>query len=286
MALRRAMRRAFGHVTSGGRRPDWHVADVCNTVCNVDFDFVKEQPRLLEAPLKTVLCQVRYPAQIGFSEAQVRPIQRRLAGEYPRAEVGQLSEVRLDAVGVTPLGSEHVFHFRDVAASWTVTITRAFLSLETTAYTNFRDFLERWHAILGIVADALDVDRQERIGLRYVNEVPVQGEPTPGVLRTMLRSEVVGIVGAHPATERLLTSMHELRCAEDQGACALRHGLLRQPLSNVYVVDLDLYDEVPGELDVERQAKLLASFNHRAFDLFRWLWLPEQFKKFKPEDPA
>jgi uncharacterized protein (TIGR04255 family) len=259
---------------------------VCNTVCNVDFDFVKEQPRLLESPLKTVICQVRFPAQIGFSESHVRPVQRRLARDYPRAEVAHLSEVRVDAVGVTPLSNEQVFHLRDPVASWTVTITRAFLSLETTAYVDFPDFIRRWYAVMSVVAEELDLDRQERIGLRYINEISVESEPTPEVLRSILRSEVVGIVGAHPATERLITSMNELRFAEDRGACAVRHGLRRESEKTVYVVDLDLYDDVPGELDVDGQAKLLGSFNHRAFQLFQWLVSSEQFERFRPEAPA
>lgn len=255
-------------------------------MCNVDFDFVKEQPQLLQSPLKTVLCQVRFPTQIGFSEDHVRPIQRRLAARYPRAEVGQLAELRVDAVGVTPVSNEPVFHLRDASATWTVTITRSFLSLETTAYIDFLDFLRRWHPVMEIVADELGLDRQERIGLRYINEVAIDGEPTVTLLRSMLKPEVVGIVGANPATERLLSSMHELRFAQDRGICTLRHGVLQQEPGVALVVDLDAYDDTPVELDIERQARLLAMFNHRVFDIFRWVWQPEFFRRFEPKEPT
>lgn len=256
-------------------------------MCNVDFDFVQEQPRLVNTPLKTVLCQARFPAQIGFGETQLRPVQRRLADNYPRAEIAQLNELRLDAVGVTPMNMEQVFHFRDAAGAWTVTITRSFVSLETTAYENFPDFIRRWHFLMSVVADELDLDRQERIGLRYVNQVPLVGEPTAAALSSLLKPEIVGMVGAHPSTERLLSSMQELRFARDRGACTVRHGLIpRDDAASDYVVDLDLYDDQPGELDVDAQARLLAEFNHQAFDLFRWFWQPEQWEAFSPEESS
>ena len=155
---------------------------MCNTMCNVDLDFIKAQPRLESSPLKTVICQVRYPTQLGFSDSRLRPVQRALAASYPRVEVAQLNEVRVDASGITPLATEDVFHLRDDSSTWTIAISRTFLSLETSSYADFPDFLRRWHVIVSVVADELDLERQERIGLRYVNEVPIARQPTASEL--------------------------------------------------------------------------------------------------------
>lgn len=253
-------------------------------VCNVDFDFVQEQPRLRESPLKTVLAQMRFPAQIGFGEGLARPIQRKLASQYPRAEIGTVAEVRLDATGVAPLATEPIFHLRDADGAWTVALSRSFISLETEAYVDFADFIRRWFDIVSVVADHLEIDRQERIGLRYVNELRMQPEPSVDELGALLRPELVGIVGAHPSTQRLRGSMQELRFAVDGGTGVLRHGLIPRERDAAYVVDLDFYDDMPSSLDAAAQARLMGRFNHQMFDLFRWLWKPEQFAKFAPEE--
>ena len=79
-------------------------------------------------------------------------------------------------------------------------------SLETTAYVDFMDFATRWHELLSVIIDVLDITRQDRIGFRYVNQLPVPVEATPDDLRRVVRAELVGAVGAHERTQRLVSS--------------------------------------------------------------------------------
>ena len=110
--------------------------------------------------------------------------------------------------------------------------------------------------------------------------------PQPQNFKDTLNEAAVGMVGQHATTQNLVSSMQELRFAQDQGTCTVRHGLIPRQDDAVYVLDLDLYDDAGVEFDVDLQARLLASFNHRAFELFQWFWTPEQFTKFKPKDPT
>jgi uncharacterized protein (TIGR04255 family) len=238
----------------------------------VDLDFVTRQPVLEHSPLKVVICQMRYPRQIGLGEADVRPVQRALASEYPTARIGRAAELIVTPAGVTPAGEEPVFQFVSADEGWTVTVGAESLSLETTAYIDFTDFLQRWHTIVSAVTEVLDLTRQERIGLRYVNEMPCAAPLTEADIRRMVRQDLVGPLGATARTERLMSSSNELRFLQERGVCTMRHGLV-------------FYDDAGAQLDVNQQIRLLAEFADGAFDLFRWSLDPDQFASFNPQEP-
>lgn len=221
-----------------------------------------------------------------MAEANVRPIQRAFAERYPVSSVGRSAGIVISATGVAPAGeSEPVYQFMSDDRAWTVTLTPDSASLETTAYVDFMDFATRWHELLSVIIDVLDITRQDRIGLRYVNQMPVPVEATPDDLRRVVRAELVGAVGAHERTQRLVSSMHELRFAQDDGVCTLRHGVVPNENSErVYVLDLDFYDDRPRKLVLDQNLQQLAEFNHGAFELFRWAIPEELFASFDPEE--
>jgi uncharacterized protein (TIGR04255 family) len=156
--------------------------------------------------------------------------------------------------------------------------------LETQAYTDFTDFATRWDAVLKVVTDELGVTRQDRIGLRYVNEFPCDPNPTPEAIRSIVREELAGAVGAHERTQRLISSMQESRFAQETGVCTLRHGLISRDDLAAYVLDLDFYDDAPVDFNPDAQIRELAAFNHGAFEVFRWAIPPELFESFDPQE--
>jgi uncharacterized protein (TIGR04255 family) len=261
-------------------------SELCSRLCIVDFDFVKRQPVLENPPLQLVLAQMRFPHQIGLAEADVKPIQRALADIYPIPELGKVAEFSLGPAGASATGElESVFQFRSEKKDWTVTVTRSSISLETSAYLDFTDFIKRWYAAVSVVVEALGISRQERIGLRYVDELECPPRPSRSDLAEIVRDELIGIVGAHERTQHLVGSMQEMRFEQSQGVCTLRHGLIRRDRA-VYVLDFDFYDETPRDLDLEQQVKLLAEFNHSAYELFSWSVSPKLFETFKPQEVA
>jgi uncharacterized protein (TIGR04255 family) len=261
---------------------------MCTTVCSVRFEFIKRQPVLENSPLKLVICQMRYPRQMGIGEEDMRPVQQALAARYPAVQVSRAAEMQLTPAGIAPGGaSEPVFQFRSDDGAWTVTATRDSASLETTAYVDFTDFATRWYETSSAIVDALDLTRQDRVGLRYVDELKCSPRPTPDQIARIVRAELVGVVGAHPRTQSLLSSMQELRFAQERGVCTLRHGLVvRDGGDSAYVLDMDFYDDTPQPLDLEAQVQRLAGFNHGAYELFEWAIPPEHFATFQPKEPA
>lgn len=251
-------------------------------------EFGTRQPVLRNPPLTLAIAQMRFPRLLGLAESDVRPIQRALVERYPQPSVGRAAEIVLTPSGVAPgAESEPVFQFRTDSQRWTVTLTPGSLSLETTEYVDFPDFGSRWSEILAAVAGELGISRQDRIGLRYVNELSCAARPEPDEIRRLVREELVGVVGAHPRTQRLNSSMQELRFAQESGVCTLRHGLVvKTPEEVAYVLDLDFYDDKPSSFEREAQIQQLAGFNHGAYELFRWSIPDELFTTFDPEEKS
>lgn len=259
---------------------------MCIRLCNVALDFVRRHPVLEKSPLTLVICQMRFPRQMGLSESDVRPLQRAVADRYPVAQTGRAANLMLGPQGVSEASApEPIFQFRSDDQAWTLTVAPDSVSLETTAYDDFSDFLDRWVEITTAVQSALDLTRQNRIGLRYVDELECPVRPTPEDLSRLLREELVGVVGKHPRTSALLGSMQELRFGLQRGANTLRHGLVARPDGRVaYVLDFDFYDDTPQPLDLDRQQRLLADFNDGAFELFRWSVNDAYFATFDPRE--
>jgi uncharacterized protein (TIGR04255 family) len=251
-------------------------------------DFVTRQPVLGNPPLRLALAQMRFPRLFGLTEVDARPVQRGLAARYPQPSVGRTAEVILTPAGVTSGGeTEPVFQFRSEDQAWTVTLTPASISLETTSYADFSDFIVRWDELLTLISGGLGIDRQDRVGLRYINELPCRSNPEPAEIKSLVRDELIGVVGAHARTQQLLSSMHEQRFAQDQGVCTFRYGLVaKAPDEMIYVLDMDFYDDRSTSFDREVQMRQLADFNRGAFELFQWSVSPELFATFDPQEPS
>lgn len=250
--------------------------------------YVVEQPVLERPPLKFVVCQMRFPQILGLAGDDVRPIQRGIAGEFPNVEVDEAEAMAPTVEGLTPTGKRRAtYRFESSDELWAVVLTPTSLALETFAYEGFRGFVERWRRVISIVAEELGIESQERLGLRYVNELECPREPTPADLRALVREELVGIVGGHdPRTMRLVRSLQEARFAQDDGVLAIRHGFVHwtEDESHGYALDFDYYSDDAHRFDLDAQLRQLATFNHGIYELFEWSIPPETFKSFEPRE--
>ena len=136
--------------------------------------------------------------------------------------------------------------------------------------------------------EALGIGQQDRLGLRYVNQLTAPADATPGELAKLVRPELLGVIGAHAHFGQVRKAWQELRFDQnDGGKLTLQHGYdQRAPSDWVYVLDFDHYDDEPRPLDIDGQVRALAAFNHRIFDLFKWAVDEKLFETFEPEGPG
>lgn len=249
-----------------------------------------QQPLLRKSPLRVVLCQLRFPKILGLGRSDVRPFAAQLVETYPLADVDQMQplELQISPAGVQQVQgiAQSVFKFQSEDGTWTVTLTDEWVALETTAYSGFPDFISRWFSVATATQKAFDLDRELRVGLRYVNELKLPEGATIAHLRSLLSSEVIGPVSLDDRAEQLLRSWQEVRFRHgDNQGCTMQHGYMQNAQEDwVYVLDYDAYREGNRPLDLEEQVKTLASLNHHVFSLFSVSVTPETFAAFEPEE--
>jgi uncharacterized protein (TIGR04255 family) len=252
----------------------------------MELDFgLPRQPLLKRAPLVLAVCQLRFPLVLGFSDDLVRPLQVALASEFPDVEVEELQQVQFGADGITLTGQhQRLYRFRTHAKDWVVSVGPSALALETTAYQGFHDFIGRWARVAQAAVETLNLRHQDRLGLRYVNELAAPPSATRDDLLALVTPELVGPVGAHERMQRLLKAWQELRFEQDDGVCTMQHGYAQRPENGwAYVLDFDYYDETGKDIELETQMRTLAQYNHRTFELFQWAVDAERFESFEPE---
>lgn len=270
---------------------------MCIMVCNVRElidDVVVDRPRLENSPLKAVICQVRFPRQLDLGDADIRPIQQALAKRYPVLLEETAAELTVETspspkAFFAPGRQQTIYRFRDAAEEWTATVGPEAISLETTAYLGMRDLLTRWAELVSQAQTSLSLGAQSRLGLRYVNEVACPGRARPQ-LTGWVREELVSLIGAHdPRTSDLIRLVSQAQFRQPEGAtCNFRHGLAADPEDEnraIFLLDLDYFREETLEFDLERQIRMLATFNEGACEMFAWTFPPDTREDFGPEVP-
>jgi len=247
--------------------------------------------RLGRSPLRRVVCQLRYPRELGFDASLARPFQKALAPDYPHATPERV------VAGIT-LGPEgkpvdfdikDVFRFQSEDGATTVQLADEFVALETTAYAGFRDFGARWRGVLDAAVRALDLRTQVRLGLRYTNAVEDARIDDLAGWRGHVADWLLDASAALAAGEggRAVAGEGSVLLRLPDGLCAFRHGFPRlggvaDSPAPAYILDIDSYDERTLPIDAEAQLATLSDWNHRSVRLLRGAVTDALWASFEP----
>ena len=127
--------------------------------------------RLSNSPLVLVLCQVRI-ATIRDMASYIPKIQDRLRREgFPVDRSGEVQELTLQAEGSASARRRAHWEFRTLDEDWSIIVAEGAVVLQTTAYSDFDEFLRylslALSAVDGVVGDLV----VERVGLRYIDAI-------------------------------------------------------------------------------------------------------------------
>jgi len=269
-------------------------ADTCTRVCNVAASRARKHPKLRRPPLVSVTCQARYPHVLALlsEESQAGLLARLQQGlpDYPLFSRVAQQAMLLSPEGIQPSEQKVTsFQFSSADENWIVGIGVDSVSLQTREYDHFRDFQERWGALIAVIAEVLKPALQIRFGLRYVDELTAEGAETWSAWTRLLRRDFCGVGATDEWRDRVHQSFQEWVFELQEGRCTLRHGFLppvfegRMPF---YLLDVDCYVEGREPFDVDRQHALLDSFNDAAHSLFVSSMTEELYESYEPEDSA
>lgn len=215
--------------------------------------------------LRQAVCELRFPTLMELADARPpKALVMALRKEYPNLELA--NEVTLGIAGSS--AGSHVHVFRSSKMTWSVTLKQSAISIETTAYNGYAHFKERVLRVVEAASGVIDSDFFTRTGLRYINLVEGNENPTDG----WINPELVG-----PLLSGKFTRVNEfagkLQLTAPDGGCLLQHGIRHREKHGEqeqwpdYVLDIDCFRtevqvaDVPAALDV---------MHMQAFDVFDW----------------
>jgi uncharacterized protein (TIGR04255 family) len=227
---------------------------------------------------KSVVCEFRFPTLLELSGAEPpRSFITALRKSYPTLELGK--EVSLNLA--EPMRSAHTHILRSKKLSWTITLKKDSVALETNRYTFYSDIRKRVEELLIALKPIIDADYFTRIGLRYVNLIPTDEESQ---LSEWVNPLLVNITEA--GFKGIAESAGRLGLIANDGGCLLQHGLkikanenLNAEAANVtpdYIIDIDSYRE---DIAVTNALDVLDKMRHQAYSLFSWSLGPKAQKQ-------
>jgi uncharacterized protein (TIGR04255 family) len=252
----------------------------------------RRPPVLLKSPLQIVAAELRFPDAVLLLE-DYKKIRKGFVQEYPASDTEHGVGIELSAQGV--VSQQQTLQrqvYRSIDGSHQIGLTSTSLVLEARGegrYEGFEHFLERWLTALDVVVPVAEIDTRIRLGLRYINQLPVE-DPTQGLdaLAGRVNPTLLSPLGTDGFEFSVATSFQELRLESKDGKATLRHGLQIAPEGSsppgVFVLDLDFYDDEIGTYDRERQIEQLKLFNFQLWKLFRWSLTDDEYERMQPEE--
>ncbi|HST56250.1 MAG TPA: TIGR04255 family protein [Solirubrobacteraceae bacterium] len=242
------------------------------------------EPVLRNSPLSSVFCEVRFEATSLDSSAILRlNDQLALTGltQYSD-EQGMQIAVRPGQLQQTPI-KRHRFASAD--GSEALTLDANAFAFEVAVYGGIDSFLEAWMPVARAAGEALGLESRTRIGLRYVNELPLSGDTRDAVAEA-IKSELLPPWAAQEHLQQLSVSLHELRFGQPEGELTFRHGMQRAApgARPVYLLDFDHYEQRLRAFDVDDDEQRLRRFNDVLYNVFRWSITDAQYQDFDPEE--
>jgi uncharacterized protein (TIGR04255 family) len=155
----------------------------------------------------------------------------------------------------------HVFRSKD--KKWSVSLRAGAFALETTKYATFEYFKRRFFSVVHAVLPLLDTDFFTRVGLRYINVLPVTADGLNGwVNRELVGPLFAGVLG------QPTRYWQEVRGFWDGGQYSFRHGLdPNQATGQHYQLDFDFFDE---NVEAAHLDQLVVRLHDEGYKFFMW----------------
>jgi uncharacterized protein (TIGR04255 family) len=212
---------------------------------------------------KTVVCELRFPTLVEINPQAFKSAAHRLRRRFPNLQ--QVTNVGLYGPG-QPASSELHQQLRTRDGDTALTIRNSALSLETQRYRSFETFRDDVAMILDACTEIIDADYFTRVGLRYINHIPLKHLASlDGWINPQLRGSL-----EHGHFGRIRQHITEVRgFARLRGEYTFRFGLppAEERDGAIYLLDIDFS---MLSVDIPEMMGLLDGFRAEATSLFEW----------------
>lgn len=243
---------------------------------------VSERVMYGKSPLLEVICQLRFPRILSINNQDPYEFQEKIRNQFPlfsenlehsqqfSIDVGQN---QVAAPRIMQSESQKNYSFISIDEKWKINLTSTFISISTTAYTNWEDFLEKFSEPLKALVDLYKPAIYERVGLRYID---VFNRNVLGLSGTewadLIEPHALGFLCDAKIGSHILNNNVAVELVLDDGVSNAR---IMTSLGTVphygdevcFVIDSDLFTTSRSSLDIQDKLNYLHT---RASRLLRW----------------
>ncbi len=202
---------------------------------------------LAYSPLALVAAQINFEEiGRGVEHKQARSVQKALGTEWASLAATPLVEATMTPAGAVNQPNRSAYRLATSDGAWSVLLNPDRVTLETTSYDGWARFSQRLSLLARAVADVFDPGTEQRLGLRYVDQIPL---PTGwDGWQGLIPDTLLGVAIDDRFDDGVLGSDQRLLLQLEEGIqCVLRHGLLTNAATNqvgaAYLLDYDVFRE-------------------------------------------
>lgn len=249
----------------------------------VELPTSPDRTPLIRSPLSLVVCQIRYETNLAVGEPQTaRTFHDAIGGRHGAySKVVPISGVAVN-LALAP-SSEPSVSQRQALGGWrfaaeddsvVVSLMPDHVAIETSAYTTWEDdFRRRLHDVLHATAEFVNPVFEQRLGLRYINQLAEPDVQEPQHWERWIAPELLGAL-LHPMLgSGVLFSRQQLSLDLGESRfCTLNHGFAPDPAREgmlTYLLDYDVYREGQRPFDVSDIETTADKFNTDSLALFQ-----------------
>ncbi len=210
--------------------------------------------------IQKAVCELKFPTLYGLEREKPPPaLATALRKLYPEHST-------LDGVNVGPAGvaANFAYVFAEKKRGTQVVFRPSALSLETTKYQTFEDFINRLLVVVELAKGVIDADFFTRVGLRYINALPFD-QPT---VNNWVNPQLVGALasGMFGTPEEY---GGRIAGRTEYGGFGFTHGLGQNTGSGKleYLLDFDLWKE---DVQLSEVREVVMRLHDQERRMFQW----------------
>ena len=256
---------------------------------------ISDRVRYRRNPLKSVICQLRFPTILRVETSLPADFQECIRAAYPlfqERQVLQGTGLPAEIQGVIPeelqqllpKGGRH-FDFTSVDREKSITLHRDFLSLTTTKYGAWDEFVADLRGPLDALIRLYRPAQFARIGLRYHNLIlRSEIDQKEASWSDLINPRLAGILADDLMAPYVndCTQVATIRLKDGLGYVRIQHGLAIEEnrKEQVYGIDSDFFIDQPTE--VGNELDILGQLHRQAGHFFRWAIEPRLHDAMEP----
>ncbi len=203
--------------------------------------------RLAQSPLLLVAAQINFE-EVGreVTHAQARSVQKKMGSGWTRLESAPLVQATMTSGGAVNEPNRQAYRLSAPAGSWTLQLNPSTVTLETRAYEGWETLRTQLAALATAVAEVFDPASEHRLGLRYIDQIPLPSGRTGW--DGLIESSLLGLSRDRRFADNVLaTDQRVLLQLDGDARCVLRYGQVPDPATNqaaeTYLLDYDVFRE-------------------------------------------